>query len=440
MKKDEILELLFDWNFWKKELECGIERKEYLQKILRFSTTNMVISLIGVRRSGKSTLMRQIAKKLIEEKIKDKNEILIVNFDDKRITEKDLKLIDEILNVYMEEIKPSKLPTIFLDEIHKVKEWEKWVRTMHELKKAKIFISGSTSQLLKGELSSLLTGRHLDIIVFPLSFSEFLKFKGFRAEDKLDIIARKNEIKSLLKEYLKFGGFPEVVLAKEDEIKKTILLTYFDDIITKDIIERYKIRISEKLKMLAKFYLSNISSLITFSSLEEFLGMNSVTIEDFSSKLEEAFLIFFNKIFHPSVKKQEKIPRKIYSIDTGLCNAVGFKMEENIGNLMENLVAIEMKRRNSSSEIFYWREYGKAEGREVDFVMRENLKIKQLVQVTYASAKDEIEKREIKALVKASDLLKCKDLLCITWDYEDEVKVKNKKIKFLPLWKWLLSY
>jgi predicted AAA+ superfamily ATPase len=399
----------------------------------------MIISLIGVRRSGKSTLMRQIAKKLVEEKIKDKNEILIVNFDDKRITEKDLKLIDEIFNVYMEEIKPSKLPTVFLDEIHKVKEWERWVRTMHELKKAKIFISGSTSQLLKGELSSLLTGRHLDVIVFPLSFSEFLKFKGVQIEHKLDLVAKKSEIKSLLKEYLKFGGFPEVVLTKEDEIKKAILLTYFDDIITKDIVERYKIRISEKLKTLAKFYLSNISSLITFSSLEEFLGMNSVTIENFSSKLEEAFLIFFNKIFHPSVKKQEKISRKVYSIDTGLCNAVGFKMDENTGNLMENLVAIEMKRRNSKSEIFYWREYGKTEGREVDFVIRENLRIKQLIQVTYASAKDEVEKREVKALIKASELLKCKDLLVITWDFEDEIKADNKVVKFTPLWKWLLK-
>lgn len=156
--------------------------------------------------------------------------------------------------------------------------------------------------------------------------------------------------------------------------------------------------------------------------------MNSVTIENFSSLLEEVFLIFFNKIFHPSVRKQEKIPRKIYSIDTGICNAVGFRMDENIGNLMENLVAIEMKRKNF--EVYYWKEYGKAEGREVDFVIRENSKIKQLIQVTYASSKDEIEKREIKALVKASEELKCKDLLIITWDLEDESEVKRKKLSF----------
>jgi predicted AAA+ superfamily ATPase len=191
--------------------------------------------------------------------------------------------------------------------------------------------------------------------------------------------------------------------------------------------------------MLAKFYLSNISSPTTFSSLEQFLNMNSVTIEKFSYLLEEAFLIFFAKIFHPSVKKQEKVARKVYCIDVGLSNAIGFKIEESIGKLMENVVAIELKRRNPLLEIYYWKEYGKAEGKEVDFVVRENFIVKQLIQVTYASNRNEVEKREIEALIKASGLLKCNDLLVITWNYEDVVEISDKKIKFVPLWKWLLN-
>jgi predicted AAA+ superfamily ATPase len=439
MKREEILRILLDWNFWKKNLESGIERNEYVDKALRFLQPNMIVSLIGVRRSGKSVLMRQIAKKLMESGIANKNEILIVNFEDKRIVERDLKLIDDFFNAYMEEMRPLRKPIVFLDEITKIPRWEKWVRTMHELNKAKILISGSTSQLTKGELATLLTGRHIDIIVFPLSFNEFLQFKNIQIKDKLEALAKESEIKALLREYIRFGGFPEVVLTKDEEVKRTILLTYFDDIIEKDVVERYKIRKTEKLKMLAKFYLSNISSPTTFSSLEQFLNMNSVTIEKFSYLLEEAFLIFFAKIFHPSVKKQEKVARKVYCIDVGLSNAIGFKIEESIGKLMENVVAIELKRRNPLLEIYYWKEYGKAEGKEVDFVVRENFIVKQLIQVTYASNRNEVEKREIEALIKASGLLKCNDLLVITWNYEDVVEISDKKIKFVPLWKWLLN-
>jgi predicted AAA+ superfamily ATPase len=436
MDRDEILRILLDWNFWKKDLECGIERKEYVERALKFLETNTIISIIGVRRAGKSMLMRQIAKKLIESG-KEKNEILIINLEDKRIVEYSSKLLDEIFKIYKEEFNPKRIPIVFLDEVHRIPEWERWVRTMHELKNAKILISGSTSKLLKGELSTLLTGRHLDIVVFPLSFREFLDFKGLEIKDKIDMIAKEIEIKRYLKEYINFGGFPEVVLAKNEEVKKEILLTYFEDIIEKDVVERYKIRNKEKLKVLAKFYISNISSPTTFSSLKKFLNINTVSIENFSLYLEEAFLIFFVKIFHPSIKQQEKVARKVYCIDTGISNVIGFKISENIGKLMENVVAVELKRRNF--EFYYWKEYGKSEGKEVDFLIKEGLEIKQLIQVTYASSKDEIERREIKSLIKASNLLKCNDLLIITWDYEDEIKKYNKTVRCIPLWKWLLE-
>jgi predicted AAA+ superfamily ATPase len=437
MEKNEILEVLLDWNFWKKELYLGEKREGYLEKAKKFLDSNMVIAIIGVRRAGKSILMRQIAKSLIDSGEKKEN-ILIVNFEDKRFISPDLKLLDEIYSTYVQELNPERV-FIFLDEIHKVKNWEKWVRTFHELEKGKVIISGSSSNLLKGELASLLTGRHLDINVFPLSFSEFLKFKKVEIKDKLDLINKKNQIIFLLKEYLEFGGFPEVVKSSE---KKEILINYFDDIITKDIVERHKIRKIEKLKLLAKFYLTNISSLITFSSVEKFLKIGKETVENFSSYLEESFLIFFNYMFHPSLKNQEKAPRKVYCIDNGIANAIGFKVSENFSKLMENVVAIELKKKsldNPNIEIFYWKEYGKSEGKEVDFVVKNGFNIDQLIQVTYASNRDEIKEREIDALIKASELLNCKNLSIITWDYEDELKVNNKKIECIPLWKWLLN-
>src|SRR3989344_4820954 len=156
--------------------------------------------------------MRQLAKKLIAGKI-EKNSILIINFEDGRFTKFNLDLLDKIYETYVENLNPKDKPYIFLDEIHKIPKWEKWARTMHELNKAKIIVSGSSSELMSGELATVLTGRHLEI------------------KNKLDLVSKKLEIKKLLKEYLEFGGFPEIVLNEE---KKILLLTYFDDILTED--------------------------------------------------------------------------------------------------------------------------------------------------------------------------------------------------------------
>ena len=134
------------------------------------------------------------------------------------------------------------------------------------------------------------------------------------------------------------------------------------------------------------------------------------------------------------MKNAEQYPKKIYAVDNGIINVLNERLE--IGRLMENLVALQLVRQGI--RLNYWREYGKQDGKEVDFVIRDGLNVKQLIQVTYASARDEVSEREVKALLKASKLLKCKNLLVITWDYEAVEDIKNKKIKFIPLWKWLL--
>jgi predicted AAA+ superfamily ATPase len=165
MKKEEILEILEEWNFWKKEIETGIIRSNYLKKMKNFLQSNMIIALIGVRRAGKSFIMKQLAKNLISNGISARD-ILIVNFEDRRFTDLSLEFLDRIFETYLEFVKPKSKPYIFLDEIHKVEKWERWVRTFQELQKGKILISGSTANLLKSELANLLTGRHLDLIVF----------------------------------------------------------------------------------------------------------------------------------------------------------------------------------------------------------------------------------------------------------------------------------
>jgi len=414
-------------------METGKERSAYLTNCLRLLESNIVLALIGIRRAGKSYLMRQVAKSLIDGNTPPEN-ILIVNFEDPRFTEFYSDLLPEIYETYLEFLKPSVKPYILLDEIHNVPGWERWVRTIHELSRAKIIISGSTSKILSSELSSILTGRHLDLYVYPLDFGEFLSFRNIRLNDQLDILAKKVEIKTLFREYMEWGGFPEVILS---ENKKQLLLTYFDDILTKDIERRYKIKKREILRTLARFYLSNIAKPVTFNSLRKFLNTATITVEKFSSYLEEVNLIFFTRRFSFSVKEQDKSARKVYATDVGLANSVGFRFSENMGRLMENMVAIKLKKRqslNPNLEVYYWKE----NNREVDFLIKDGLQVKELIQVCWDINDLEVKKREVKSLENALKNLHLSEGLVITGDYEDKEEINGVLIKFIPAWKWLL--
>ena len=435
MDKNEIIKIFGDWNFWDKDLNVGIKRPYYLNKIKKLHESSHIIVITGARRSGKSFIMRQTAKTLIKGGIRENN-ILIVNFEDPRFVELNTKILQQVYDVYLEFLNPQEKPFLFLDEIQEVEDWEKWVRTIHELDKAKIIISGSNAKLLSRELSTLLTGRHLDLVIFPLSFKEFLRFRNVNLSKRFEIVNKEIEIKRLLREYIEFGSFPEVALGGE---KKQILLNYFEDILNKDIVRRFKIRKSKELLSLAKFYLGNISSLMTFSSLERTLNISADTVEKFSRYLEDTFILFFLKRFSYKFREQEKSPRKVYAIDVGLANTIGFRFSQNMGRLAENLVFLELKRKEmlgSNLEIYYWKDVNH---REVDFLIKENLKVKQLIQVCWQISRPEIKNREIRALLKAMKEFNLEEGLIITDDYEAEENIKGKKINYIPLWKWYLK-
>ncbi|MDI6825943.1 MAG: DUF4143 domain-containing protein [Candidatus Aenigmarchaeota archaeon] len=205
----------------------------------------------------------------------------------------------------------------------------------------------------------------------------------------------------------------------------------------KDVVKRYNVKYPTKIDELARYLISISSSEYSFTKLKNSLNFKSVlTVEKYVKYLEEAYLIFSLERFSRKAKEIIKSPRKVYSIDNGLMNIISARISEDMGRLMENAIFLSLRNMGLKENLNIF--YSKINDMEVDFLIKEGLRIKQLVQATYASAKDEIEKREIKALIKASEELKCKDLLIITWDYEDEIKIKNKSIKFIPLWRWLL--
>lgn len=432
MDRSEILAILEDWNFWKKSLDTGIERDRYLDELSRKLETGQVVVIMGARRSGKSYLMRQFAQRMIEEGIHIKD-ILMINFDDPRLMDMNSRSLQEMFETYVEHMGPEDRPYVLLDEVQEVREWEKWVQASHELGKARIIVTGSNARLLSGELATVLTGRHLDLVVFPLSFREFLLFNGVNIEDELDAVARRIEVKRLLREYLEFGGFPRVVLSKE---KSEILLSYFRDVVDRDLIQRFRVRKPEKLRALAKFYLTNIASPITFNSLERHTGISADTIERFSGNLESSYLVSFLRRFSFKVKEHDKSPRKVYSIDTGLANAVGFRFSENRGRLAENLVFVELRRR-PGIELFYWKD---VRHHEVDFVVKEGPRIRQLIQVCWNPRSYRVKERELRALIQAGNELDCDDLLVITEDTDSTETVAGRNVVFTSLWRWLLGF
>jgi hypothetical protein len=436
MRKEALLEILSDWNLWAKKIDTGIPREQYLKEVLKIlQNTNQIVCISGVRRGGKSTLNKQIAQDVANRF--GKTNTLIINFEDERFTERTLTTLKEAYNCYLEKVKTTKeKPYVFLDEIQTVESWERFARGIHERKEAKLLVSGSSSKLLSEELATVLTGRQITIVLYPLSFKEFLMFKNLSVQSDIDVATKRTEIKRLIEEYLEYGGFPEVVLSSE---KERLLLSYFETIITRDIINRFQIRDREKIKTLAKFYLTNISSHITFNKVARFLNLPLTTVERFSGYLETAHVIFFIKKFSYSMKGQEKAQRKVYTIDSGLSNTIGFRFTKNYGKLMENIVALELKRRQTFHpmlEVYYWQDY---QQREVDFVLKEKTQVVQVIQVSFNIDEMNTKEREEKSLLKAMELFKLKKGVMITADTEGEETRDGKTILYRPLWRWLLE-
>jgi len=438
MEKARMVEVLSKWNFWSRDLEVGILRRDYVDALLKFAKAGKIVSIVGVRRSGKTTLMKQMAKLLMDEGT-NRGDLLIVNFEEPEFVGTDVGLLQRMYEAYLEIVKPAGKPFVFLDEIQNVDGWERFVRSLNERGEAFVTVSGSSSKLLSRELASVLTGRQIYFEVLPLSFKEFLSFKGMEIREAKDVLLNSLGIKRLFREYMEIGGFPEVVLSEDPDFRTRTLRSYYEDILGRDVVQRFGVRKPDKLKALARFYLTNVSSPVSFRRISGSIQLPTETVRRFSSYLETANLVFFVKRFSWSVKEQENSPRKVYSIDVGLSNAIGFRFRENLGKLAENLVALELRRRqvqHPDLEFFYWKDETQL---EVDFVIKEGLRVQELLQVCWDPSEEETRRRELRGLVKAMDEFKLHEGLVLTEDFEGEEKVKGKKILYKPVWSWLLA-
>lgn len=431
MEKDKIKELIVEHKerFLKK---CDLIRREIQAKLAPFLHQKEIVVITGIRRSGKSSLLKLLWDDINSRLSISVSNLLYLNFEDERFVDFSYKDFDLLYETFLEIENPKGKKYFFLDEIQNIEKWERWINRIYEFEDVKVFITGSNATLLSSEISTSLTGRHREITIYPFSFSEFLKFKKVSFNER-DIYLRERriDIKNLFREYFQLGGFPEIVKNKDN----SILEQYFKDIIYRDIISRYSIRNIKEIKELCLFIASNIGTIASYKRLKDMMSAKSInTIKNYLEILETVFLFFRVNLFDYSIKRQIYNPSKIYSIDHALSNSIAFKFFENKSRIYENILFIELKR--NDMEIFYWK--SKNNGNEVDFVIKKGLKIEKAIQVCYSINEPKTLERELKGLYQIKEELNVKDLTIITDDEEKTIDFNKLKIKVIPLWKLLV--
>ncbi len=396
----------------------GIERT-VLKEIESKIRLPHIIVLTGLRRSGKSTLLRQLIKK----HYKDEN-FYYINFEDERLfnfpANEFNRLYEALVNLY------GKKKTFFLDEIQNVNNFETFVRRLYE-EGFKFFITCSSATLLSKELGTKLTGRHVDIVVRPFSFLEFLKLKEVNIKKEMIYKTEtKIEIKKYFEAYLTRGGMPEYIIYNDPEL----LTRVYEDTVLKDIAVRYKIDNVAVLRELYSFLINNVSNKFSYNSLKKFTSIRSVnTIKKFISYLEETYFAKTINKFDYSYKKQIVNNKKFYVLDNGFIGVLSKKLTKDYGWLLENLVFNCI---NNKQEVFYY-----SEKTECDFLIVKNKEIKQAIQVCH-ELNEKNREREIEGLGEAMKKFKLREGLLLTNSQEEELKLDGKKIVIKPVWKWLL--
>lgn len=393
--------------------------------------TQKIITLVGVRRCGKTSILYETINKLSAQIAKSK--ILYLNFEDERL-ELQIDELDLILQSFSE-LYPEQVLSecyFFFDEIQNIPGWEKFIRRIYDTVSKNIFLTGSNSKLLSSEIATSLRGRTLVFEVYPLSFSEYLSFKNI----DVDLYSSKSlaYIKNAQESFLKEGGFPETLFLEEQYSTQT-LQEYFNVLLYKDLAERYSITNTVALKFFLKRVIASSTKQISINKIYNELKSSGVkigknTLYDFLDYSQNVYLALTLYRYDKSLVNKELGERKVYSIDIGLNNATEFKFSDDIGKALENAVFLELTRHYSS--IFYYRDTNS----ECDFIINEKNKITKAIQVTYDMITQETKNREVNGLMNACKKFDLNEGFIITYDNEDELLFNNINIHLIPFYKW----
>ncbi len=392
-----------------------------------------IISLIGVRRSGKSSILFDMINRLREKS--DRENIIYINFEDDRLFPLELKSLDFLLESYYE-LYPAKREEkvyLFLDEVQVVDNWELYVRRVYDTENIYIYVTGSSAKLLSTEIATSLRGRTITYEIFPFSFKEYLQYK----EIKINLHSSKSLsfIKNALEDYLVDGGFAETI-NEEPPVARKILSDYLELIVYKDIVDRYNIKNRSLLKHLNKYCFTNIATLVSFTKLfNEFKSqgykLSKDTIFDYISYLEDAYTLFPVPIYRNSVKEEQRNPKKIYAIDNGFKKIYDYAIGDDMSKLYENIVFLHLRRQ--TKDVYYFKEK-----QEVDFYAKINTDA-YLVNVSYKIDDPLTRKREIDGLVEAMRYFNLSESFLVTSEEDQIIEIENKRIFVIPLFRWLLE-
>lgn len=400
MLKEVLRTIILSQQEWLVSEEKEIPR-EQLHKFT--SLPPFAYLLTGVRRSGKSTLLKQL--------MHHHGSVNYFNFEDSRsagFEVSDFLIVEEIFS----ELSDNK-PLFFFDEIQNVPGWERYVRDAIDRKKT-VVITGSNANLMSRELGTKLTGRHLDFEVFPFSYTEFLSY--FKLTQGADSFST----------YISEGGFPGYLSIG----KKEVLSTLVSDILVRDIFSRYNLRNHEVYRRIVQYLLSNTGKEMSFNSLKNAFEIGSASsVMDFLNYLTDAYLLFLVPRYDTSLKVQSRNPRKVYAIDQGLANFSSVSGSPDKGRLLENTVYLQLRR--LGCEVWYFK--GK---KECDFICRAKNKGLSAMQVSWQLSSQN-EKRETDGLLEAMNQLKLTEGTIITFNQEDKFVKEGKTIRLIPGWKWM---
>ena len=379
-----------------------------------------ILVISGVRRCGKSVLLQQIRSQQVEQDF-------YLNFDDERLINFKVDDFQILYEAFIELFGEQK--TFYFDEIQNIAGWERFVRRLYD-SGCKVFVTGSNANMLSRELGTHLTGRYCQIELYPFSFAEFLKMKNSYPEQKdFYTTTGKGNLRRLFEEYLKVGGFPRYI----QESNSSYLSTLYENIHYKDVVIRNKLNGERELLEMMYYLASNAAKRFSYNSLAKVVGIKHPdTIKNYIEYTESTYLLFQVMKFDWSVKKQIGSPKKVYFIDNAIINKVGFNATDNIGQLLENLVFIHLKRQRG--EVYYH-----DDGVECDFIMRENGHIVFACQVTRSLSDPKTRQREINGLLSALNAYNLAEGMILTEDETEELVIEEKKIHIYPIWKWLLQ-
>ena len=366
---------------------------------------SFALIITGVRRCGKSTLMNQLLKK--------QKKGYYLNLEDPRLGGFDFSDFNKV-EAIMKELYGEE-GVYFFDEIQNIPGWERFIRYLVD-RKEKIVLTGSNASILSKELGTKLTGRHISIELFPFSFWEILSLK--KQEPSINSF----------EEYLIKGGFPEYIKKENPEVLHELL----SDIVMKDIAARFGIKNTTILNKIVIYLISNVGKEFSYNSIKKMFEIKSVkSVIDYISFFENAYLVFTLPRFSYSYKQQQVNPKKVYSIDNGFSSNNSASFSKDKGKMLENLVFLSLRKKYK--DIFYFQDKN-----ECDFIIKEKDKITKAFQVCFDFNEDN-KGREINGLLEALGKFNLKEGIILTYKQDDEFKIKDKKIKVLPVWKWLLE-